>query len=156
MKKIFLLFCFTAVNGFSVDSTIRTVEHFLMELKTTITVDAMICWSHGEDFSLKLYTKLNNSFNSHRWQTETRKIVESAKYFHCNSTDFSTSEWFDSHGHQLQSLTWNAKKCEKILQKNLFFTTEQLYSFHYRIWIVLKSLPPTSSFQRVRRWIFLT
>lgn len=60
MKEIFLLFCFTAVSGFLVDSTIRTVEHFLMELKATITVDAMICWSHGERFSFKFHSQIKS------------------------------------------------------------------------------------------------
>lgn len=58
MGKIFFLFfccCFltAVVNGYSIDSAIiKTVEHFLINLKSTITVDLIIeCWSNGKFLS---------------------------------------------------------------------------------------------------------
>lgn len=131
MKEIFLLFCFTAVSGFLVDSTIRTVEHFLMELKATITVDAMICWSHGERFPFKFHSQIKSVVPDDKMkfmkalnqQNIFVAILQSIEH----PSDLIVMDI--SCNHSIEMLR-NVRKCCK---KSLNLTTEQLYSFHYRI-----------------------
>mgnify|MGYP003449579997 CR=1 FL=1 len=126
-----MLFCFTAVNGFSVDGTIRTVEHFLMELKVTITVDAMICWSNGERFPLNFPSQSVPLFTDDKMKLvkalNQQNIFVAILHHIEHHSDLIVMDI--SCNHSIEML----RNVRKFCKKSLNFTTEQLYSFHYRI-----------------------